>query len=459
MGAGGDVQVSQTDLPQALPAPAGAAAEMPLPALPIPVAGPAPDFRSLQDFGSLDIRRHPSFLVHVGRFFLALGGWLWRWLVGAAMCFNFFVVSWITSIVAVGWTNRVVQMMVLRCWWWRSELREGMTFAEFCDSLGEGAPVHRPRWFVQERLLARLDKPRPGGGKPDVVTVFGRMLFWPWHSLWLNFKLGFKATFCTYALLGLPCLLMLWSWEQGWLNSFHGGYEQAWLGPTIGFLGVALFIAAMFYVPMAQAHQAATGQARAFFDFRFVWQLVRTRITAYVMLAAFVGFWAWIQLIARNTVVSASFSGNAAASAEAGLQHFRVYLFQVSLLLFPVWVLLRVFGGLVYQSAVLKALRTGTVVHADLHPVLRDWLTALNLRVLPRAAPTGLTWAARLTARWTYRRVMFTVLFFVWLAFFVRFYLGYFFVYDPYVGFLNHPMIQVPCFDFVPYHLYQGLDF
>ena len=54
---------------------------------------------------------------------------------------------------------------------------------------------------------------------------------------------------------------------------------------------------------------------------------------------------------------------------------------------------------------------------------------------------------------------MFTLLFLVWFAFFVRFYIGYFLVYEPYVGFLNHPLIQVPCFDFVPFHLHQGRDF
>ncbi|HYV37239.1 MAG TPA: hypothetical protein VE988_16145, partial [Gemmataceae bacterium] len=67
-------------------------------------------------------------------------------------------------------------------------------------------------------------------------------------------------------------------------------------------------------------------------------------------------------------------------------------------------------------------------------------------------------WYARLSARWTYRRVMFTALFFVWLAFFMRFYVGIFFVYDYYTPFLNHPLIQLPCFDFIPVHLRMGRD-
>src|SRR5262249_42739205 len=156
--------------------------------------------------------------------------------------------------------------------------------------------------------------------------------------------------------------------------------------------------------------------------------------------------WAAVQQIARNTVLTEVFRGNAAPTPAEGLELMRGYLFQVSLVLFPVYVLLRLFGGLIYQSAVLKALRRGTVSHAQLHPVLRGWLAALHLHIVPKAERLDLTWLARLSARWTYRRVMFTALFVVWLAFVVRFYVGYFFVYDPYVGFLNHPMIQVPCF-------------
>ena len=51
---------------------------------------------------------------------------------------------------------------------------------------------------------------------------------------------------------------------------------------------IFLFVAAMVYVPMAQVHQAVTGDYRAFFDVRFVWRLVRARLSAYVILAALV---------------------------------------------------------------------------------------------------------------------------------------------------------------------------
>jgi hypothetical protein len=385
---------------------------------------------------------------------------MWRWLVGAAMCFNFFLLSWFTAIVAVGWTNRVVQMTVLRCWWWRSPVRGQMTFAQFCDTLDANGPVPRPRWFWKERLMRDASRPTRGGGQPGPITVLGRIITWPWYSLWQNYLIGFKATFCTYAILGLPCLLMLWSWEQGWINSFHGGYEQAWFGPTMGFAGIILFCAAMFYVPMAQAHQAATGQARAFFDFRFVWLLVQARLTAYVLLAAAVGFWSLILNVARiGLAATPEFAGNAAATPAEGLAALQLALLVVSLIMFPAYLILRIFGGLIYQSAVLKALRCGTVNQDELHPALRGCLERLQLKVVPIAETVGLTWYARLSARWAYRRVLFAGLFLLWFGFMVRFYAGYFFVADPYTGFLNHPLIQIPCFDFIPFHLYQGREF
>src|SRR5262249_49905693 len=46
------------------------------------------------------------------RFARAAVGWLWRLLVGAVFCLNYFA-----SILVVGWTYRLVQGRVLRGWW------------------------------------------------------------------------------------------------------------------------------------------------------------------------------------------------------------------------------------------------------------------------------------------------------------------------------------------------------
>jgi hypothetical protein len=394
------------------------------------------------------------------RGFAALFGWLWRLAVGAAMCFNTYVLSFFTSIVAVGWTYRWMQAIVLRGWWKQSPKRHEGSFQDFCDSLGPSGPTPRPRWFLRERIGAVMRRPGPGGQPAGRLRLFFRVLTVPWHSFWVNFKTGLAGIFCTYLLTGWGCLLMVFGWEFGWFNSINRYYEQSLIGPGSFLLGVLLFILAMFYVPMAQAHQAATGQARAFFEFRFVRRLVRARLTAYVGLAMLTG----LASVAVSAVVLTTsneyfFANDRTLSAAEALGGLRLYLFLFTLLLlFPLYLLLRLVAAVIYRSAVLKALRQGTVTRAELNPVLAGWLDRLDLKVIPRAETVGLGWYARLTTRFAYRRVLFTVLFVVWVLFATRLLVHHFFRAHPVMGYLNQPMIQMPCFDFIPEHLYQGRD-
>src|SRR5207253_8164502 len=64
----------------------------------------------------------------------------------------------------------------------------------------------------------------------------------------------------------------------GWLNSFNKGYEQAWIGPTAGIIGTLLLALGLIYVPLARVHMAVTGEARAFFEARLIWRLIRARL-------------------------------------------------------------------------------------------------------------------------------------------------------------------------------------
>lgn len=388
----------------------------------------------------------------------AVLGWAWRLFAGAALCFNWYVLSYLTSIVVVGWTYRWMQAVVLRGWWKQSPKRRQGTFREFCDSLGADGPVPRPRWFLRERIGAVMRCPGPGGRPPSGLRLFGRALTIPWHGLWLNFKTGLAGLFCTFVLTGWGCLLMVFGWEYGWLTSINRYYEQHYVGLSAWLLGALLFILAMFYVPMAQAHQAATGQARAFFEFRFVRRLVRARLTAYVGLAALTGLASLILSLVVLQTVSDDFPGNALPTAREGFEAYWRYLFTASLFLFPLYLLLRFVAAVIYRSAVLKALRQGTVTRDELNSVLAHWLERLELKVIPTAQTVGLTWYARLTTRFAYRRVLFTLLFLLWQAFVVRLSAAYFFRSHPAMGWLNQPMVQMPCFDFMPDHLYQGRD-
>jgi hypothetical protein len=52
--------------------------------------------------------------------------------------------------------------------------------------------------------------------------------------------------------------------------------------------------------------------------------------------------------------------------------------------------------------------------------------------------------------RFNSRRLAFVLLFWIWFAFVARTYVGEFFNYHPIAGFLNQPLIELPCFDYIP---------
>jgi hypothetical protein len=217
-------------------------------------------------------------------------------------------------------------------------------------------------------------------------------------------------------------------------------------------LGIVLFVFAMFYIPMAQVHQAVVNDYRAFFDFRFVWQLIRSRLTAYVALA---GLFAVLGVVVEGLKTApVFFDGYNPAWTDLDDRAFRRalegYYLWCGLYLFLFLLLTRRLAVSVYCSAVLKALRRGRVLREDLHPALRTWLDRLGLLPAVRPPDQGFVLAARRTGRTAYRAVLWTLLYFIWLGFAVKTYVGEFLNYHPVVGFMNHPLIQFPAFDYVP---------
>jgi hypothetical protein len=366
-----------------------------------------------------------------------LVGWAWRVLIGSWFCLNP-----LTALIVVGWLCRRIQSRVLYGWW--KQARRDDTFAEFCRTLGSEAPVLRPRWFLRE-----ANRPKPSGSFRRALHIVTA----PVASLWLNLRLGFVSLFCTELLLGFGCLTMAWSWWYGWLNSFHKGYENYLVGPLSGVGGVILFTAAMMYVPMAQVHQAVIGEARAFFDFRFVWRLVRSRPTGYLGLALLFLFFGVVLEILKTApaFLPQADLGSEPTDAELrGLAHFlENYYFACAVVLFVALLLTRLAAARVYRLAVLHGLRTGRITRADLHPRLADWLDRLGLLMQP-TKETGVWPAVRETGRWGYHRVVYVALALVWIAFAAKGYVGEFLHVHPIAGFLNQPLVQLPFCTSVP---------
>lgn len=401
-------------------------------------------------------RRGNRFLAFVS----AVVGWTWRLAVGVLCGMSYF-----TAIFLVGWLNRLVQGRVLYGWWKQSGLaKEGGRFEDFTATLGANAPSRRPRWILREdfskqSLRAELSRVTADGDPPGWLRQLYRVVRAPFASLVENFKLGVLTVVATTMLVGWGAFLMTASWEFGWLNSFTKGYEVAFVGPITGFAGLFLVTAAMLYVPMAQVHMAVTGDFRAFFEFRFVWRLIRARLTAYCFLAMLnVGF-GWVQEGLKTAPIFLHEVPAWRDASDVALFHaMQQYFLACSAWLLLGLLVTHLVAARIYRSAVLKVLRRSRVERDMLHPRLADWLDRLGLMPTPEPVAGAVVRMARATGRWTYRRVLFTVLFAWWLAFGVKTYLGEFLHYHPYVGFLNQPLVQVPCVNYMPAALREAAN-
>lgn len=390
---------------------------------------------------------------------ITLLAWVARFVVGVFMICSIFPLSLITSIAAFGWLQRRMQAIALRGWWRESPRRREGRFQAFCDSLGPDGPVERPRWFWRERVglhLAKIGRVTSFAGIVQAVLTLATL---PVHSLWLNFKLGIAGLFTTYLLTGWGCSIMLFSWYFGWHNSFNKGYEDAFLGPFSGLFGSLLLILALIYVPMAQAHQAAAGEIAAFFQFRVVTRLILTRLTPYTLLIAGLALVSLVFEIPRVWTARDEFAANdPKLSPQEALWVLERHWLLWSVPFFFSLLALRTFAALIYRSAMLKAVRSGTVLVSDLPPRLGLWFEKLEIFPQLQAPQPVLLTLFRKAVGWNYRSLLFCLVFLFWVLFVMRFYVGIFLVFNGARGILNHPVIQAPSIDWTPWHLVTGHD-
>jgi hypothetical protein len=400
--------------------------------------------------------RPPAAAGHSFGSTLAIGlGWIWRLVIGPVLCTNYFL-----AVAVVGWMTRHMQGLAIRCWWKQSPLQKLGTFDAFCDSLGPDAPTARPRWFWRERVRASVTRRHPNGQSPGAGRLIWRGLGVPIHSFYRNVLIGVQMIAGSFLIAGWANMLMTFSWQFGWYNSFHKGYEISYLGPLTGLGGVFLFVAAMFYLPMAQAHFALTGQLRSFVEVSFIWKLVRTRLLAYTGVAAVIGI-ACIPLEILMIMPQYLPQLNPALESISDAQYaqiLRQYYFWAAMVFFVAFFVCRHLMARVYASAVLTALRRGVVTRSELNRVLGRWIDRLQLDVTPTLAPVGFGAAVAGGGSWIGRRVLFTALFFIWFAVISAAYVREFLNYHPFTGFMNHPMVYLPCPGVVPGHLTDATD-
>jgi hypothetical protein len=349
--------------------------------------------------------------------------------------------SLLGAVLVVGWVQRLGQRAALKAWWSWSERRwNGQSFLSF---LAEHADLREhlrwPNWLVAQEFHG-------GAGVWERAGALTR-------SLRRNFWLGLQGVFNTAVCVG-PALLCWWfGWYDGWNNSFNKGYEQYAVGMIISWIGIALFIAAMFYVPLAQARQAVTGRWRTFYDFRLVWTLVRQRWLSSAGLALLYALFA-IPLNVMKTAPafwSQSFPESKVLTPAEITGALGYYYLWCGVLVLPLFILLRVLAAKIYAAGILHGVRQGRIVPARLAENERLALERLDLaHARPRPQSHLLLRAAAWAATRAGRVVSGFALVALWFAFVAQNFIVEFLNYHTALGFVNQPLVLAPWFKYVP---------
>ena len=369
---------------------------------------------------------------------------LWKLVVGVA-----FTQLFLTSILVVGWTFRAAQRAVQKHWWRVSRADQDACFCNFAA----GSAYHRgiggwPNWILEnDRAWMRAHK---------VPGVLPKLRAYPktlLHSLWLNFKIGSQVLFNTCVFVMPGCALMLFAWYAGWLNSFNKGYEQAAIGPLTGIGGIILFIAAMYYVPMAQIRQASTGDWKSFYQFRIVWQIIRKRWLACFGLGVLYSLLAVPFMIIKT---APGFFGNdprlAALSSADQLNFAQNYYFFTAFVLFAIYLVLRLAAAWIYASSLLACVQSGALPEDALAE--NEWETLHRLDLLT-IRPQPMRHRLVRTVAWCGTRVGRVAVGFalvvVWFTFIAQVFVSEFVLKTELGrGWLNQPLVQLPWFNYIP---------
>lgn len=362
------------------------------------------------------------------------------------------------SLLVVGWTYRLAQRAAFQ--WWSGQAqpeRMGTGLTRFLAGHQDTRPhVHWPNWFARQNFQYELQQGRELSPGARVPRLFSALV----QSLWQNFWIGLRGIVNTWVVT-LPAGLLWWfGWYDGWNNSFNKGYEQAAVGPLISLLGIAWFIAAMFYLPLAQARQAVTGEWRAFFQFRLIRKLARERWVFCVLLAGLYSVLA-IPLSVLKTSPMFWMHNSPALSHLAPDQvvaMLRGYYFWCALAVLPGFVLAHVAAARIYASGLLALLRSGKLTAAELAPLEHEMLNRLGLLTVQAAAPKPafvrfITWTGTRVGRAAGN----TALVLLWFSLVAQIYITQFLNYHSGLGWMNQTLVQLPWFRYLPTAVHNPL--
>ena len=161
------------------------------------------------------IAYRPSWLVRLGRLAVNLA-------VGTLLA-----TQAITSILALGWLTRRMG------WITRTRM---------------GAAEDAPGWLLGPREKGRVARALGGlaaNVRAGAITLVALMTWTlPFTILWIG------------------------AWWAGWENSFNKGYEQAFVGPSVFLIGMALAAMILPFLPLMLAHVATEDRLSAAYELR-----------------------------------------------------------------------------------------------------------------------------------------------------------------------------------------------
>lgn len=359
-----------------------------------------------------------------------------------------------TAVLVVGWTFRAMRRRIVRGWWDHSPIRDGRDFDTWASSMEMNLPARAlPRWFLSERFLDRLDRPRRDGRPPGRFCRAFRLPAALIASTALNLGNGIRAAACTYALTLPACGLWLGSWYAGWNTSFTKGYENAFVGAQTGIFAHVLFIVAMLYVPMAWAHLAAAGRAWSFFQFGLIGRLIwRSGGSMALYAAAFALATLPVAALraAPFTFTLADPDAWADATPAEVLRFAERYELAAGIYLFLAFVGLHLLVGRIYRGALLRALDRDPRLAERLPDPTRRILGDLQLIPAEPLRRGPIVQATRWSARTSLNLAAGLGSALLWFVVVAEIYVGQFLNHIPWAGWLNQPLIHLPCLQTTP---------
>ena len=360
---------------------------------------------------------------------------------------NIFAQSLFTSIFTLGWAYRYVQYYVTKRLFTLSPIAQNNQWSQFSAKNPEITSISNlPNLFLRQKGI---------NSPPNSIINKIHSLF---HSFWLNWRSGISGILTTWSLTAIPCIIWAMAWYTGWHISFNKMYEESATGVSLGILGTVLFSLIMFYLPFAQARHGFTQDWRSFFDFRFIKTMIWQRPLTILLLAIAYTFCSIIMTIVKIMPVFFPAMNPQLESLPPteALNFLNDYYFHTGLLAFGLLLILRTFAGRIYADA-LKAMWTEKRLASEaFHPQERSIFKLLQIDYGANYQPTKmLTKVVKLPFFFSYKTAITFGTFMIWSLFNFMPFVSEFFNYYPFWGFLNQPLVQLPCFRYVPHQLQQ----